>query len=304
MRVLGAAHFGTGDVPALLRRLRDRHRLDLPDPAGDPRPCRTRRSPAAKAAVPRWFGRAAHGGRGHPRVSRVPPARGGRARRTPRRRTTGAGPGSSGITNWQPERISRASLENAAFHEAIPAFTSRTPSPRSDARRIRSPGTSTSPASAKAGRCTPSGWPTRWVSTRETWTGWVCWPTRAGARRVWSSTPASAPTGWTRQQAVELLTAHSTLSPSAAEGGGGSINLVAGASTAYMLGSLTIRAIAATPSSGWIDVDIREFHDAAARRGTITLPMLQERMELGDRGASVGADSCPGASLDCWPRPS
>lgn len=86
--------------------------------------------------------------------------------------------------------------------------------------------------------------------------------------------------GWTRPQAVDSLTTHSALSPSAAEGEVDRYISWPGQATAYMLGSLTIHAIRRDAEKRLGSrFDIREFHDELLGAGTITLPMLQERME-------------------------
>ena len=65
--------------------------------------------------------------------------------------------------------------------------------------------TPTSRPTAKAGRSTASGWASRWACTRRPTSASACWATRSGARRGWSSTPASMHKGWTREQAIQYM---------------------------------------------------------------------------------------------------
>ena len=227
MRALGERTFGTGDVPALLRRLREdtawtfRTRREILDRSNEA-------IARAKAAAPRWFGRVPRRTWSSASIPSSASAR-GPCRRTARRRMTGAGPESSASPPGSRSGSRARASRTPRFTRRFPVITSRTPSPRSDARHIRSPGTSTSRASAKAGRCMPSGWPTRWVSTRGTWTGWVCSPPRAGARLGWSSTPASTPgAGPGSRRWIPHRPQHAFAV--GRRGGGGSLHLVAGAS--------------------------------------------------------------------------
>ncbi len=118
MRVLGERTLGTGDVPALLRRLREdtawtfRTRREILDRSNEA-------VARAKAAAPRWFGRVPTADvviREYPEFRQ----RAGAVPSYSPASEDGSRPGIFSITTWQPERISRASLENAAFHEAIP----------------------------------------------------------------------------------------------------------------------------------------------------------------------------------------
>jgi uncharacterized protein (DUF885 family) len=86
--------------------------------------------------------------------------------------------------------------------------------------------------------------------------------------------------GWTRPQAMEFLTAHSTIAPSVAEGEVDRYISWPGQATSYLLGSLTMHALRQEAEARLgARFDIREFHDQVLGAGTTTLPMLQERME-------------------------
>ena len=125
----------------------------------------------------------------HPAGARRQPAR--RVPRQPaRRRGRGAGP---------RRRRSRSTRPSPATTCSWPSPPSAPTCPPSSACR------GATPRSSRAGPSTPSGWPTRWASTRATSTGSACWPATPGGRAGWWSTPACTPSGWTRQQAIDFM---------------------------------------------------------------------------------------------------
>jgi uncharacterized protein (DUF885 family) len=233
----------------------------------------------AKVAAPRWFGRVPTADvviREYPEFRQ----RAGAVPSYSPASEDGSRPGIFSITTWQPERISRASLENAAFHEAIPGhhLQNAIAQERREAHPI-----------------------TRYFNFSGFSEGWALYAERLAdemglysgdvdrmgmlAAESWRAARMVVDAGihtrgWTRQQAVDFLLAHSTLSPSAAEGEVDRYISWPGQATAYMLGSLTIRAIRRDAEERLGSrFDIREFHDQVLGAGTITLPMLQERME-------------------------
>jgi uncharacterized protein (DUF885 family) len=278
MQMLARRAFGTGDVPALLHRLREdtawtfRTRGEIVDRSNEA-------IARAKAAMPRWFGRLPKADvviveypEFRQRAGAVPsytaPSEDGRR------------PGIFNITTWPPERISRAGLEVAAFHEAIPGHHLQTAiaQERLDAHPI-----------------------TRFFNFSGFSEGWALYTERLAdemglysgdvdrmgmlAAESWRAARLVVDAGihsrgWTRAQAVEFLTAHTTIAPSTAEGEVDRYISWPGQATAYLLGSLTIHELrqkAEARLGGRFD--IREFHDQLLGAGTITLPMLQERME-------------------------
>jgi uncharacterized protein (DUF885 family) len=263
MRRFGEHAFGAGDVPVLLRRLREdtawtfRTRREILDRSNEA-------IARAKAAAPRWFGRVPTADvviREYPEFRQ----RAGAVPSYSPASEDGSRPGIFSITTWQPERISRASLENAIAQE------------RREAHPI-----------------------TRYFNFSGFSEGWALYAERLAdemglysgdvdrmgmlAAESWRAARLVVDAGihtrgWTRQQAVDFLTAHSTLSPSAAEGEVDRYISWPGQATAYMLGALTIRAIRRDAEERLGSrFDIREFHDELLGAGTITLPMLEERM--------------------------
>ncbi len=278
MQTLGRRSFGTGDVALLLRRLRDdsawtfRTRREVVDRSNEA-------IARAKAAMPRWFGRVP---RADVVIVEYPEFR-QRAGAVPSYTSPsedGRRPGIFSITTWQPERISRAGLEVVAFHEAIPGhhLQSAIAQERPDAHPI-----------------------TRFFNFSGFSEGWALYAERLAdemglysgdvdrmgmlAGESWRAARLVLDAGihsrsWTRPQAVEFLTAHSTIAPSVAEGEVDRYISWPGQATAYLLGSLTIHALrrdAEARLGGRFD--IREFHDQLLGDGTTTLPMLQERLE-------------------------
>ena len=278
MQALGRRSFGTDDVPALLRRLRE-------DTAWTFRTRReiVERSNAAiaraKAAMPRWFGRVPAAAvviveypEFRQRAGAVPsytaPSEDGRR------------PGIFNITTWQPERISRAGLEVIAYHEAIPGHHLQTAiaQERRDAHPI-----------------------TRFFNFSGFSEGWALYAERLAdemglysgdldrmgmlAGESWRAARLVVDAGihsrgWTRPQAMEFLTAHSTIAPSVAEGEVDRYISWPGQATSYLLGSLTMHALRQEAEARLgARFDIREFHDQVLGAGTTTLPMLQERTE-------------------------
>jgi uncharacterized protein (DUF885 family) len=86
--------------------------------------------------------------------------------------------------------------------------------------------------------------------------------------------------GWTRQQAIDLLLAHTALS---AEQAGSEVDRYIawpGQAPSYMVGYLEIRRLREGAQSALGDrFSIRLFHDAMLQNGNVTLPVLRQRME-------------------------
>jgi uncharacterized protein (DUF885 family) len=86
--------------------------------------------------------------------------------------------------------------------------------------------------------------------------------------------------GWDRQRALDLLLAHTALSPDQA---GAEIDRYIawpGQAPSYMLGYLEIRRLrAAAERALGPRFDLRAFHDRVLENGNVTLPVLRERVE-------------------------
>ena len=190
MREIGKRGFGTDDVRTLLSKVQQ------PPYTFSSRAEIVRTAEAAvaraEAAVPRWFGL-------RPGTSvRVVPYPEFREQAAPggeyqSASDDGSRPGTYYINTYEPGSRAAPASKPPPSTSPIRAITCRWRSPRSAAQRTRCSATSAPPASARAGRSTPSASPTRWASTRGTSTAWGCCRTRRCARGGSSSTRACTP---------------------------------------------------------------------------------------------------------------
>jgi uncharacterized protein (DUF885 family) len=85
--------------------------------------------------------------------------------------------------------------------------------------------------------------------------------------------------GWTRDQAVAFLTAHTVVAPRIVQGEVDRYISVPGQASAYMLGNLEIRALRSEAERRLGDrFDIREFHDRVLEDGSLPLPALRVKL--------------------------
>jgi len=86
--------------------------------------------------------------------------------------------------------------------------------------------------------------------------------------------------GWSRRQAIDYMLANTAASRGGIESEVDRYIAVPGQATAYLTGSLVIQELRAEAEERLGDrFDIREFHDRVIGDGTITLGMLQEKIE-------------------------
>lgn len=86
--------------------------------------------------------------------------------------------------------------------------------------------------------------------------------------------------GWSRQQAVDYILAHTAESQRSAEAEINRYIAVPGQATSYMLGNLEILRLREMAERELGDAfDIREFHDAVLEQGGLTLPLLRANVE-------------------------
>lgn len=86
--------------------------------------------------------------------------------------------------------------------------------------------------------------------------------------------------GWSRQQAIDYMLANTAESRGGIESEVDRYIAVPGQATAYLTGSLVIQELRAKAEERLGDrFDIRQFHDQVIGDGTITLPMLQDKIE-------------------------
>lgn len=278
MRTIAQRSFNTTDVPALLESFRT-----------DPRYLfRTREEIVAyaqaaidrgKAAMPRWFGRLPQADvviEPYPEFEEKS-APGG-AYETPSE--DGTRPGKYRINTYKPEEQTRVGIESTAFHESIPGHHLQLAiaQERRDAHII-----------------------TRFMGNSGYSEGWGLYSERlADEMGLFSSDmdrmgllsnealraarmvvdPGLHVLGWTREQAIEYMLAHTAENRQAVENEVDRYIGWPGQATAYMLGNLEIRRLREMAQRELGDrFDIRAFHDRILENGSVPLPFLRENVE-------------------------
>jgi uncharacterized protein (DUF885 family) len=85
--------------------------------------------------------------------------------------------------------------------------------------------------------------------------------------------------GWSRQQAIDYLLAHTALEEAQAASEVDRYTAAPGQATAYMVGAIEIRKLRASAAEALgAAFDVRGFHDAVLDGGAVPLPMLRERV--------------------------
>ncbi|HEU4631994.1 MAG TPA: DUF885 domain-containing protein [Gemmatimonadaceae bacterium] len=282
--------FGTRDVPALLRRLKEdprytfRTRQDVIDTA-------QAAIDRARRAIPQWFGMLPEADvviRPYPEFRQRAGAPG---------QLLGARDGRPAtflINTWDPTHKSRADGEATAFHEAIPGHHLQ-----GAIAREREGG------DTLARRFGNSGFGEGWALYAERLAdemGLYSSPmTRLGLRSSEAFRAARClidagihTRGWTREQALDTLMAHTTMSRRIAEGEIDRYISWPGQAPSYMLGRNEILRLRerARDALG-ARFDIREFHDRVLEDGALTLPMLREKIErwIAERRAAGPRDA-------------
>jgi uncharacterized protein (DUF885 family) len=287
MRALTQRRFGTPDLPAVLRRMREDTALTY----------RTRREVVdvsiaaierARAAMPRWFGilpRAAVVVREHPEFRQ----REGAVAQYSSPPDDGSRPGIFWITTYRPDQTPRSDGEATAFHEGIPGHHLQ------------------SAIAAERAGVHPV---TRHFFFSGFGEGWALYAERlADEMGLYSDDVARLgllsnealraarlvldagihARGWTREQAVEYLERHTAMSPLQVQGEIDRYISWPGQATSYMLGALEIRALRRVAQRRLGPrFDIRRFHDAVLGNGAVTLPMLRAQVERWVRGGGGG----------------
>lgn len=277
MRTIGERSFGVSDPLALLKLVRSdakyrfKSREELIRTAEDA-------IARAKAALPKWFGLI-------PMapivVEPYPPflektAPGGQAVSP----TADGKPGKYLINAYKANEQSRAGLESTAFHEAYPGHHLQ--------GAIALERENLHPISRYFFL---SGFGEGWALYAERLSdemglfssdldrlGLLSNESLRAARLVVDSGMHAL--GWTRQQALEYLLAHTTETP---DRGAAEIDryiAVPGQATAYMIGNLEIRRLRNEARQKLGDkFDIREFHDVVLEDGTMPLSALRAKVE-------------------------
>jgi len=278
MRTIAQRSFSTTEVPALLERFRTepqylfRTRQEIID--------YTNAAIArGKEAMPRWFGRL-------PRADViVEPYQEFEERSAPGGSyeipsEDGTRPGKYRINTYKPEEQTRVGIESTAFHEAIPGHHLQL-----------------AIAQEREGAHTI----TRFLGNSGFSEGWGLYAERlADEMGLFSSDldrmgllnnealraarmvvdPGLHVMGWTREQAIDYMLTHTAESRQAVENEVDRYIGWPGQATAYMLGNLEIRRLREMAERELGDrFDIRVFHDRVLEDGTVTLPMLDAKIE-------------------------
>ncbi len=277
MRKIGEASFGTGDVPALLRRLREDPGLRFRD--ADEVMAVTRAAiDRAGAAAPRWFGRVP---RAPVRVVPFPEFLRGAA---PAERyvpdlSKGSVSGIYFINVFDPGRKPRGEVESTAFHEAIPGhhFQIALALERGEGPRIRKYVLNTGFAEGWALYSERLALEMGIFSSDVYRLGGLASEAFRAARLVVDT--GLNVLGWSRQRALDYLVENAGLDPDLAGSEVDRYVAWPGQATAYMLGALEIRALREEAERALGDrFDVRAFHDAVLEDGAVPLPMLRARV--------------------------
>lgn len=277
MQAIAERSFGTRDVPALMQQLRTdprytfRSREQLVKYSEDA-------LARAKSAAPQWFGLLP---KADVRIEPYPAFR--EQSGAPGEYNAPAEDGSRGglfyINAYQPERKTRADNESTAFHETIPGHHLQI--------AIALERTGIHPIGRYFGN---SGFNEGWGLYAELlademglFSGeldrlgmWGSQNWRAVRLVVDSGMHAF---GWTRQQAIDYMLAHTTANATDAASEIDRYIIWPGQATAYMLGRMEIMAAReeARQAAGQ-SFDIKAFHDRVLEDGSVPLTFLREKL--------------------------
>jgi uncharacterized protein (DUF885 family) len=278
MRVIGARTFGTEDVTALLETLRTDPQYQMFSRAEIVRYAQSALE-RAQAAVPKWFGLLPRAG---VRIEAYPAYR--EASGTGEYQSSsedGTRPGTFYIPTSNPTQRPRAGQESLCFHETVPGHHLQG-----------------AIALERGDRLHPLA---RYVYTSGYAVGWALYAERlademglysadidrlgmlsdqaARAARLVVDTGMHA-LGWTRQQAVDYMLENTIWSKDDVEAEVDRDIVWPGQATAYMLGMLEIMRLREEAQKKLGErFDIRAFHDRVLEDGSVTLPMLADKIE-------------------------
>ena len=277
MKEIGARSFGTSDPAALLAKVKQppytfASRQQLVDYA-------TAAVERARAAVPRWFGTV-------PKATVVVvPYPAFRERSAPGAEyqsgsDDGTRPGTYYINAFEAEKQSRAGVEATAFHETYPGHHLQ----GAVAKEVGG----THPIQRYFGS---SGFGEGWGLYSERLAdemglysddlaklGLLSNEALRSARLVVDSGMHAL--GWTRQQAIDYVLAHTTQTPERAAAEVDRYIAVPAQATAYMIGNLEIRRLREYAEKQLGErFDVKGFHDQVLSDGQVTLGMLDAKIK-------------------------
>jgi uncharacterized protein (DUF885 family) len=276
MKTIAERSFGTGDVPALMQRLRTdpkylfRSRQELIDYS-------KAALERARAAAPQWF-------RLLPKADvKLEPYPAFREKNAPNEYNPpsedGSRPGIFYVSAYEAEKKTRADIESTAFHETIPGHHLQVA------------------IALERQEIHPIG---RYIFNSGYVEGWALYAEslademklfssdldRLGmlssqnfrAARLVVDTGLHA-LGWTRQRAIDYMLAHTPQSPNDAAAEIDRYIIMPGQATSYMLGMLEIVAARqeAQKAQG-SQFDIKAFHDRVLEDGSVPLTFLRDKL--------------------------
>lgn len=273
MKEIASRDFGTNDVPALLTRFSTdpRYTFGTRQAVVDSSQVAMDR---AKAAMPRWFG--------------LTPGFGVVIEPYPEFRQRAGAPGQLNIgapndrpsvfliNTWDPEHKSRTDFEATAFHESIPGHHLQLGI--AIERRDLHPFVREAYNSGFG-----EGWALYSERLAEEMGLYSSPMTKMGLRSSEAFRAARClidagvhTRGWTREQAIDTLMAHTTMNRSIVEGEIDRYISWPGQAPSYMIGRTEIMRLRQMAKDSLGDrFDIREFHDRVLENGTVTLTMLR-----------------------------
>jgi len=184
------------------------------------------------------------------------------------------------INTYQPETQSKSFIESLSIHEAHPGHLFQV--------YVAQSGAETHPITSYFFL---SGFGEGWALYAErlaeemglytsdmSRVGWLASEAHRSARLVVDSGMHAL--GWTRQQSIDYLAEHTTLTPNQTIAETDRYIATPGQASSYMVGALEIMAlrIEAEQALGY-DFNIKAFHDLVLEDGTVPLAMLQEKVE-------------------------
>jgi uncharacterized protein (DUF885 family) len=277
MRALAQKSFGTSDLPALFQRIRTDTQYTFhsrEEVVALAQSAITR----ARAAMPRWFGILP---KSDVEVQPFPTflERGAPPGQYQAAPEDGSRPGVYRVNAFEPEHRSRGDLEDVTFHEAIPGHHLQI--------AIAHERTGVHPATRYLGN---SGFSEGWGLYSERLADEMgLYSSDLGRMGMYSGEAFRAARlvvdagihalGWTRQQAIDYMVHNTTASQEQIASEVDRYIATPGQATAYMLGMLEIRRLRTKAEKTLGNrFDIREFHDRVLEDGSVTLPMLDDKI--------------------------
>ncbi len=279
MKAIAERSFGTGDVPALMQRLRtDRQYLfrsrqeliDYSKAALD----------RARGVAPQWFGLL-------PKADvRLEPYPAFREKNAPNEYNPpsedGSRPAVFYVSAYEAEKKTKADIESTAFHETIPghhlqvAIALERKEIHPIGRYIFNSGYVEGWALYAEGLADEM----KLFSADLDRLGMLSSQNFRAARLVVDTGLHSL--GWTRQQAIDYMLAHTPQSPDGAAAEIDRYIILPGQATSYMLGMLEIRAAREEAQrAGGTSFDIKAFHDRVLEDGSVPLTFLRAKLRSG-----------------------